>query len=105
MLTSGPENIMDELSKWDGIDLHGKGLVIENVATKSPPKSIESSKSGNGRPAAVMEKHPENQGVFSSPAIILGTKSFSKAVRTRRDQRKLFNNGSITKGSFLKGFT
>ena len=71
--------------------------MIKNAATKNPPKSIEFSKNGNSRPAAVMEKHPENQRVFSSPAIILGTKSFSEAFRSRRDKNKL--------GEFLKETT
>ena len=74
-------------------------------ATKSSAKSTGSSKNGKRRPSPVINTHPENQAVFSSPAIVPGTKSFSEAVRTQRDKKNiLFVIDKISKGIHFKEF-
>ena len=105
MFISGPVNILNELSKLNGIDFYGKQLLIEYAAAKSSAKSIESSKNGKRRPSPVINTYPENQAVFSSPAIVPGTKSFSEAVRTQRDKKNiLFVIDKISKGIHFKEF-
>lgn len=41
---SGPVNILNELRKVNGVSFKEKELLIEYAATKSPAKSIKSSK-------------------------------------------------------------
>ena len=50
----------------------------------------------------VTNKHPENQTVFSSPAIVPGTKSFSQAIRSQKRKNNLFVADSIPKGIRFK---
>ena len=72
-------------------------------ATKSSAKSTGSSKNGKRRPSPVINTHPENQAVFSSPAIVPGTKSFGETVRTQRDKKNtLFVIDKISKGIHFK---
>ena len=63
---SGPLNILNELSKLNGIDFNGKQLVVYNAATKSPAKSNEFSKNVNRRSSPVINKRSSCYEIFQS---------------------------------------
>ena len=98
---------MSELSKSNRIGFNGKQLEIDNAATKSPVKSIQSSEIENRRPFRVINKHPKKETDFSSLiAMIPGTKSFSEVVQTRKGKKQiLFVTDIIPKVICLKEFS
>ena len=86
-------NILNELSKLNGIDFNGKQLVVNNAATKSPAKSKRFSKNVNRRPSPVINKRSSCYEIFQS-----------SSSNHERQKQILFITDSISKGICPKEF-
>ena len=92
----GPEPVLNELVKLNGIEIQEKILVIDETKKKSSTPSLTPSRQ---IPADISQKS-QRQTAFSRTPVVPGHKSFSEATKSKstNSYNTLIFSDSIPKG-------
>ena len=81
-----PERVQKEFLKLNGITLGNRTNAIED-ATSTRKRDTKNLQKTSKRPLVVINKHTENQGVFSSSKLSAGMKTFLGTFRSKEKKK------------------
>ena len=81
-----PEHVHNELLKFNGIEFHGKSLILEVSMSTGKKSEQQHQRQYHKRPQIVGNNFPENEDTFKKHMLVISGNSTSKNEETYRNK-------------------